>query len=159
MSTLSITSPGLTYSDETYNLQWNLSALGFTVAQDGEFGSETRQAVINFQYTWGLTTDGIAGPITQDAINQAIDLMNTGGWDPYSDPMNTSPTTTSGAPKVMPAGGTTVTTTPVVSTITSALGGIDWKWIIFGVIGAVVLVEIMGGKGEGKRGKRRKVKK
>ena len=159
MSTLSITSPGLTYSDETYNLQWNLSALGFTIAQDGQFGSETRQAVINFQYTWGLATDGIAGPITQDAINQAIDLMNTGGWDPYSDPMNTSPVTTSGAPKVIPAGGTTVTTTPVASTITSALGGIDWKWIIFGVVGAVVLVDMMGGRGEGKRRKRRKVKK
>jgi peptidoglycan hydrolase-like protein with peptidoglycan-binding domain len=158
MSTLSISSPGLTYSDETYNLQWNLSALGFTVAQDGEFGSETRQAVINFQYTWGLTTDGIAGPITQAAIDEAINLMNTGGWDPYSDPMNTSPTTTSGAPKVIPAGGTTVTPTPS-GQVATVLKGIDWKWIIFGVIGAVVLVEIMGGRGEGKRRKRRKVKK
>ncbi len=156
MSTLSITSPGLTYSDETYNLQWNLSALGFTVAQDGEFGSETRQAVINFQYTWGLTTDGIAGPITQAAIDEAINLMNTGGWDPYSDPMNTSPVTTSGAPKVIPAGATV---TPAPTVTPSILKGIDWKWIIFGVIGAVVLVEIMGGRGEGKRRKRRKVKK
>ncbi len=155
MSTLSIISPGLTYSDETYTLQWNLSVLGFTVAQDGQFGSETRQAVMNFQYTWGLTTDGIAGPITQAAIDEAINLMNAGGWDPYSDPMNISPTTKSGAPKVIPAGGT-VATTPAPSVATSILGGIDWKWIIFGVIGAVVLVDMMGGKKEGKKGKVKK---
>ncbi len=151
MSTLSISSPGLAYSDETYNLQWNLSALGFTVAQDGEFGSETRQAVINFQYTWGLTTDGIAGPITQAAINEAINLMNTGGWDPYSDPMSTSPTTKSGAPKVIPAGGTVA---PAPTIIPSIVKGIDWKWIIFGVIGAIV---IFGAIGDGKE--KRKVRR
>lgn len=155
MSTLSITSPGLSYSEETYWLQWNLSALGFSVAQDGQFGPETRQAVMDFQYTWGLTVNGIADSGTQASIDEAINLMNQGGWDPWSDPahyiMATIPTGTL-PPVVQPPG----VPTPTIRPTSPALGGIDWKWIVFGIAGAMVIFGITG-KGEGKKkGKKKK---
>ena len=39
---------------------------GLTV--DGQFGSGTKQAVINFQRAYGLDVDGIAGPATISKI-------------------------------------------------------------------------------------------
>lgn len=159
MSNLSITSPGLTYSDETYQLQWNLSALGFNVAQDGQFGSETRQAVMDFQSTWGLTVDGIAGPMTQAAIQEALDLMNQELWDPYNDPMKAIPTTVSGAPKTIssPAAISTLLAQSASSILPPTKTGIDWKWIMFGIAGAMAVFGLMGG-GEVKRRRRRTVK-
>jgi peptidoglycan hydrolase-like protein with peptidoglycan-binding domain len=38
------------------------------LAEDGVFGHVTEQATIAFQHLHGLTTDGVAGPITQGAM-------------------------------------------------------------------------------------------
>jgi len=41
------------------------------IAVDGIFGTNTRAAVVAFQNLFGLTADGIIGPITWDAIVKA----------------------------------------------------------------------------------------
>jgi peptidoglycan hydrolase-like protein with peptidoglycan-binding domain len=54
-------------------LQKDLAALGFyTYSIDGWFGSKTHDAVVNFQKSRGLKTDGIVGPITKAALKQAL---------------------------------------------------------------------------------------
>lgn len=53
-------------------LQQRLKELGFlTGAVDGIFGDETEKAVMSFQETNGLVVDGIAGPKTFSAFDQA----------------------------------------------------------------------------------------
>ena len=47
-----------------YLLQAALYVQGFPVTLDSVFGPNTRQAVISFQKSAGLTPDGIAGPLT-----------------------------------------------------------------------------------------------
>lgn len=41
---------------------------GYPVEQSGEFGEETYAAVMHFQMTHGLVTDGIVGPRTWIAL-------------------------------------------------------------------------------------------
>jgi len=55
-------------------LQTNLRDLGYTGVgtPDGKFGNNTKNAVISFQKTYGLTPDGIAGANTLNAVNTAI---------------------------------------------------------------------------------------
>lgn len=54
-------------------LQKDLAALGFyTNRVDGDFGPKTHEAVISFQKSQGLKTDGIAGPITQAALKKLL---------------------------------------------------------------------------------------
>lgn len=65
---------GETVSD----LQISLSALGYPLAIDGRFGKRTEQAVMAFQRDRGLAVDGIAGPATTKAINEAMPLG--GSW-------------------------------------------------------------------------------
>lgn len=57
--------------DTARALQTALNALGADppITVDGSYGRETRRAVAAFQKAHGLTTDGIAGPATWDAIN------------------------------------------------------------------------------------------
>jgi peptidoglycan hydrolase-like protein with peptidoglycan-binding domain len=38
------------------------------VSVDGQYGPATKQAVIDFQNWFGLTADGIAGPLTWTAL-------------------------------------------------------------------------------------------
>lgn len=60
--------------DVTY-LQSLLVALGYSLPQygiDGSFGNETLAAVKGFQLEEGLTVDGIVGPKTWAALDQAI---------------------------------------------------------------------------------------
>lgn len=53
-------------------LQTKLKTLGYYTANlDGNFGPGTLLAVIDFQSTNGLTTDGIAGPATINALQYA----------------------------------------------------------------------------------------
>lgn len=56
-------------------LQKNLIALGYSCGAygaDGYYGNGTAKAVREFQKKNGLTVDGIAGPLTQKAIEKAI---------------------------------------------------------------------------------------
>ncbi|MFS0788201.1 NlpC/P60 family protein [Shouchella sp. 1P09AA] len=50
------------------NLQQDLIYAGYTVSDDGIYGSETENAVTSFQQDQGLQVDGIAGPATQGAL-------------------------------------------------------------------------------------------
>ncbi len=54
-------------------LQRNLNTLGYNAGTpDGAFGNGTKNAVISFQKTYGLTADGIAGKDTQNAISTTV---------------------------------------------------------------------------------------
>ena len=54
-------------------LQDGLNNLGFsTGGLDGIFGTNTRNAVVNFQRSWGLSQDGIVGCATWTALQAAV---------------------------------------------------------------------------------------
>ncbi len=54
-------------------LQEDLSELGFYPNKiDGSFGPKTHEAVVDFQKEQGLKTDGLVGPITQEALDKAL---------------------------------------------------------------------------------------
>lgn len=54
-------------------LQKDLAGLGFyTNSVDGSFGAKTRDAVVAFQKSNGLKTDGVVGSITSSALNKAL---------------------------------------------------------------------------------------
>ncbi|MFX0202553.1 MAG: peptidoglycan-binding protein, partial [Candidatus Hodarchaeota archaeon] len=60
------TSPEL--KDEVKELQNELNKEGFSLEEDGLFGSFTETAVKHFQRTHGLDDDGIVGPLTWAAL-------------------------------------------------------------------------------------------
>jgi hypothetical protein len=63
--------PGDTGTEVT-TLQNELTALGYSPGKaDGAYGPATEQAVKNFQTAKGLTVDGIVGPKTLAALQQA----------------------------------------------------------------------------------------
>lgn len=47
------------------SIQRTLIQIGATLVEDGTYGSDTKQAVLNYQRNRGLLADGIAGPATQ----------------------------------------------------------------------------------------------
>ena len=58
---------------EVSKLQTTLNNKGFSAGKvDGIFGNMTRNAVIGFQRSNGLTQDGIAGPITQTKLYGSV---------------------------------------------------------------------------------------
>lgn len=62
------------------DLQSKLVAKGIGIAVDGEFGPQTRNAVIAFQRANGLTVDGIVGPQTWGRLNSGgSGPVNNGG--------------------------------------------------------------------------------
>ena len=61
-------------------LQRALSALGYRVAIDGRFDGATEAAVRRLQRAEGLVIDGIVGPRTRAAIEQAFPARNFWRW-------------------------------------------------------------------------------
>lgn len=57
--------------DRVVALQSKLSDLGYHLANDGKFGPATESAVKDFQQKSGLSVDGIVGPATLAALQQA----------------------------------------------------------------------------------------
>ena len=65
--------------EDVRELQEWLVRLGYNVGSkgpDGDFGSKTYAAVIDFQRKHNLKDDGIVGPLTKNAIKEAIDMMD-----------------------------------------------------------------------------------
>lgn len=65
--------------EDVRKLQEQLVKLGYNVGSkgpDGDFGSKTYAAVIDFQRKHNLKDDGIVGPLTENAIKEAIENMN-----------------------------------------------------------------------------------
>lgn len=66
------------YGTEVRTLQTKLQTLGYTVgAVDGVFGERTRYAVVSFQSSHDLAADGIAGPMTIQAIDRDLQRLWT----------------------------------------------------------------------------------
>ncbi len=61
---------GMQGNDVRY-VQERLKYLGFEIEINGVFGESTRVAIEIFQSTWGLKADGIVGPSTISALEQA----------------------------------------------------------------------------------------
>ena len=65
--------------EDVRELQEWLVKLGYNVGSkgpDGDFGSKTYAAVIDFQRKNNLDDDGIVGPLTKKAIKEAVDKMD-----------------------------------------------------------------------------------
>jgi len=60
------------------------------LAVDGDFGSATRDAVIEFQRIFGLTPDGVIGPVTWNAIVERYGLISAGKPTPPVTPPTTA---------------------------------------------------------------------
>ena len=56
-----------------YRLGYDLGSYGI----DGDFGRSTEQAVKSFQHDNRLTVDGVAGPMTWDALEKAVSQVNS----------------------------------------------------------------------------------
>ncbi|REE67677.1 peptidoglycan endopeptidase LytF [Paenibacillus taihuensis] len=63
-----------TTGDNVTTLQNNLKALSYFnySAATGYYGTITRDAVLSFQKDYGLAADGLAGPVTNDAVAHAL---------------------------------------------------------------------------------------
>lgn len=73
---------------EVEQLQKNLIKLGYScgsLGADGDFGNDTKKAVIKFQKEHGLSADGLVGPLTQAAIKTAL-----GKLTPVSKPASST---------------------------------------------------------------------
>lgn len=57
--------------DSVTYLQTLLCSVGDPIAVDSKFGSGTEKAVKAFQTQYGLTADGVVGPVTWDALEKA----------------------------------------------------------------------------------------
>ena len=133
-------------------MQGDLVSLGFSLPRygvDGDFGSETQQAVKDFQYTWGITVDGVVGSQTAGAIKEALGLKSMGQWNVSMDPSRYSSVTTTRPPSMIPR--PSVTQPPLLTSTTIprsvipqvSVAGIDLKWIGLGVLGITLLFYLM----------------
>ena len=93
-----------------------------TGTPDGQFGPKTAQAVHNVQYALGLTSDGIVGPVTWDAI-QLVGQAMLSGQEVSLKP----PQTATGA---VPPSSITAPVAPSFGfDMSSLIGGMDWKLV------------------------------
>jgi N-acetyl-anhydromuramyl-L-alanine amidase AmpD len=69
-------------------LQRKLNELGSKLIVDGDFGAKTHDAVIAFQHTHRLVTDGIVGPKTWAAIDSAVAALDPADIPPVTTPPN-----------------------------------------------------------------------
>jgi len=77
--------------DDVKAVQEKLIALGYLSGKaDGIFGSDTRDAVKNFQRNQGMDDDGKVGAETLAALNAAFSSAPANPSQPESDPLNTS---------------------------------------------------------------------
>jgi len=89
-SLLSQTINGKKYNKNVEELQTILTKLNFsTKGVDGFFGSNTRSAVINFQKSRSITTDGIVGPQTKAELKKALNVASNAS-PPKKDTGSTS---------------------------------------------------------------------
>lgn len=58
--------------EEVRDLQRMLTAAGHPLTPDGRYGPATARAVERFQAERGLAADGVAGPATREALNEAL---------------------------------------------------------------------------------------
>lgn len=66
---------------EVKALQHRLNAFGYKLDEDGDFGPATEKAVKRFQQAYGLAADGVAGPLTFEALDNAEKKLDSTGTD------------------------------------------------------------------------------
>lgn len=91
-------------------LQASLNLLGYPLDIDGDFGSLTQSAVINFQTDHSLDPDGVCGSLTRTAIITCLDALNEP--TPTTAPTATPTPTATPAPTATPTPTPTATPTP-----------------------------------------------
>ena len=73
--------------------QEKLQRLGYDLGRwgaDGDFGADTYNAVVKFQRDHGLDADGEIGPMTMEAIDQALDASLREDGETSNKPVNTT---------------------------------------------------------------------
>jgi len=68
---------GIYNSSDVKQLQQALNSLGYKIAVDGNYGTETANAVKQYQKANGLTVDGKTGPETRTSIQNALNKQTT----------------------------------------------------------------------------------
>lgn len=58
---------------EVHKLQEMLNHLGYRIPVDGQFGPQTRDAVLHLQHASGIHSDGNVGPATRVALTHALE--------------------------------------------------------------------------------------
>lgn len=81
-SPMTATAPPLPDVHTIAGLQQALKMLGYRIAVDGDYGTETRQAVTSFQMRAGIVADGIAGVQTEARL--LSELTSLRGTDTHS---------------------------------------------------------------------------
>lgn len=90
---------------EVLALQTDLATLGYELTPDGDFGDVTRARVAEFQRDAGLEPDGLVGPATLSAIDEAL-AAAAATADPPEDETTSEETPSSTAPTTEPASST-----------------------------------------------------
>lgn len=106
--------------DEVLRLQQALAEYGYYEGElDGRFGQQTRRAVERFQYSHGLTADGIAGRNTLSVLYDSGKVRRADYWQssvtPTPSPSPTPAPTDTPAPSPSPTAAPTDTPAPAVA--------------------------------------------